>query len=113
LEVEWLMTKIVKIMTLIVLVLVVVLILRFNVTHLFNCFIILFLKLRKMKHLLPMLFHLLVDCFDVIDLLIKILVLQLWADELPLLVPCLPKENFIPLIGVQGPEKRAGFRCLL
>jgi hypothetical protein len=73
----------------------------------------LFLKLRKMKHLLHVFLHLLGDCFEVIDLLIKLLVLSFWADDLPLLVPCLPGENFVSLIGVKVPEDRAGFPCLL
>jgi hypothetical protein len=69
------MTNIVMIMTLIVLILVIVLILRFNIAHLFSCFVNLFLKLRKTKHLLPVLLHLLVDYFEVIDLLIKLLIM--------------------------------------
>jgi hypothetical protein len=75
LEVDWFMTKIVLVEALAVLVPVVVLVLRFNVVHFFNCFVNLFLKLRKTKHLLPALLQLLVDCFEVIDLLIELLVL--------------------------------------
>jgi hypothetical protein len=45
LVVEWLMMKIVMVTTIIVLVLEVVLILHFNVSHLFNCFFNLLLKL--------------------------------------------------------------------
>jgi hypothetical protein len=60
LEVKWFMMKIVLVKTLIVLVPIVVLVLLFNVRHLFSCFINLFLKLRKTKHLLPALLQLLV-----------------------------------------------------
>jgi hypothetical protein len=87
LEVDWTMMKIVMVMPLIVLIPVVLLILRFNVAHFFGCFVNLFLKLRKTKHLLPTLIQLLVDGFEVIDFLIKLLVWWLWANGLPLLVP--------------------------
>jgi hypothetical protein len=75
LEVNWFMTKIVMVEALVILVLVVVLVLHFNVAHIFGCFINLFLKFRRMKHLLPALLQLLVDCFNVVDLLIEFLVL--------------------------------------
>jgi hypothetical protein len=69
--------KVVLVMTLMILVLVVVLIfVHFDVVHLFSCFIDLLLKLRKTKHLLLALLHLLMDCFEVVDLTIKFLVLQ-------------------------------------
>jgi hypothetical protein len=50
---------------------------------------------------------------EIIDLMIKFLVLRFSVDSLPILVPCLPDESFVPLIGVQGPEDRSGCRCLL
>jgi hypothetical protein len=93
--------------TLVVHITVVVLILLFNVPHLFYCFVNLSLKFKKTKHLLPVLLQLLVDFFEVVDLLIKLLVLWLWADGLPLLVPCL-SDSFVPLVGVLGPKDRAG-----
>jgi hypothetical protein len=65
------MTKIVVMILVLVVVLIYV---RFNVAHFFNCFVALLLKLRETKHLLPSLFHLLMDCFKVIDLTIKFLV---------------------------------------
>jgi hypothetical protein len=109
------MTKIdVMIMALMILVLVVVLIFVFlDVAHFFSCFIDLLLKLREKKHLLSSLFHLLMDWFEVIDLTIKFLVFWFWADEFPLLVPCLPNERFIPLTGIQGPKDRASRHCIL
>ena len=71
-EVDWFMTNIVLVEALVILDPVVVLVLRFNVVHFF---VNLFLKLRKTKHLLPALLQSLVDCFEVVDLLIKLLVL--------------------------------------
>jgi hypothetical protein len=104
---------IVMVETLIILVPIIVLVFCFNVTNFFSCFVNLFMKFKKLKHLLPVLLQLLVDCFEVIDLLIKLLVLWLWADSLHFLVSFLPKERFVPLVGVQGPEDRAGCCCLL
>ena len=70
------MTKVVMIVTIMILVPVVVhVFVLFDVAHLFSCFVNLFLKLRKTKHLLPALLQLLVDCFEVVDLLIELLVL--------------------------------------
>jgi hypothetical protein len=60
-----------------------ILVLRFNVVHFFSCFVNLFLKLQKKKHLILMLLQLLVDCFDIVDLLVKLLVLWFWVDNLP------------------------------
>jgi hypothetical protein len=107
------MTKIVLVEALVILVHVVVLVLRFNVVHFFICFVNLFLKLRKMKHLLLALLQLLVDCFEVVDLLIELLVLWFWVDRLPLLVSYLLEKSFVPLVGVQGPEDGADCYCLL
>jgi hypothetical protein len=64
LEVELLLMEIVVIMVFMVLVLVIVLILCFNISHLFSCFVNLFPKLRKTKHLLSSLLYLSVDCFE-------------------------------------------------
>jgi hypothetical protein len=113
LEVDWFMTKSVLVEALVILVPVVVLALRFNVAHFLICFINLYLKFRKTKHLLPMLLQLLVDCFEVVDLLIELLVLWFWVDSLPLLVSYLPEKSFVPLVGVQGPEEGSGCYCLL
>jgi hypothetical protein len=107
------MMKIVLVEALVILVSIVVLVLRFNIAHFFSCFVNLFLKFIKMTHLLPALLKLLVDCFEVVDLLIKLLVLWLWADSLPFLVSCLSEENFVPLVGVQGPNDGAYCCCLL
>jgi hypothetical protein len=94
------MTKVVMVMTLMILVLVVVLIfMRFDVAYLFSCLIDLLLKLREAKHLLPALLHLLVDCFEVVDLTIKFFILWLWDNDFPLLVSFLPK-SFASLAGV-------------
>jgi hypothetical protein len=90
------MTKIVMVEALVILVPVVVVVLCFNVAHFFSCFVNLLLKLKKMKHLLSALLQLLVDCFEVVDLLIQLLVLWFWVDSLPLLVSCLPEESFFP-----------------
>ena len=100
-EVDWFMTKIVLVEALVILVPIVVLVLRFNVAHFFSCFVNLFLKFRKTKNLIPAL------------LLIKFLVMWFLADSLPLLVSCLPKESFVPLVGVQGPNDGASCCCLL
>jgi hypothetical protein len=98
---------------LIILVHVVVLVLCFKVAHFFICFVNLFLKFRKTKHLLLALLQLLLDCFEVVGLLIELLVLWFWVDSLPLLVSYLPKKSFVPLVGVQGPEDGASYYCLL
>jgi hypothetical protein len=37
-----------------------------------------------------------VDCFEVVDLLIELLVLWFWIDSLSLLVSFLPEESFAP-----------------
>ena len=64
-------------MTLMILVLVVVpIFVHFDVMHLFSCFIDLLLKLKKTKHLFLALLHLLMDFFEVVDLMIKFIVLQ-------------------------------------
>jgi hypothetical protein len=80
---------------LVILVPIGVLVLRFNVSHFFSCFVNIFLEFRKTKHLLHTLLQLLVDCFEVVDLLIKLLILWFWAYSLPLLVSCHFKDSFI------------------
>jgi hypothetical protein len=67
LEVDWF-----RVEALVILVLVIVLVLQFNVAHLFSSFVNLFLKFRKTKDLLPVLLQLMVDCFEVVDLLIEL-----------------------------------------
>jgi hypothetical protein len=74
----------------------------FNVTHFFSRFIDLLLELRETKHFLFALLYLLMDCFKVVDLMIKLLVSWFWANGLPLLVPCLPDESFVPLVGTKA-----------
>jgi hypothetical protein len=66
-----------------------------------------------MEHLLPVLLHLLVDCFEIVDLTITFIVLWLKADGLPLPDPCFPKESFAFMVRVQGREDNTGCRCLL
>jgi len=83
----------------------------FDVTHLFNRFINLLLQLREVEHLLLALL-LFVDCFEIVDLAIKFIILWLGADSLPLLHPCFPKESFVSLVSVQGCEDSTGCRCL-
>jgi hypothetical protein len=56
------MTKVVMIVTITILVLVVVhVFMRFDVAHLFSCFVYLPLKLRKIKHFLLALLNMLMD----------------------------------------------------
>jgi hypothetical protein len=69
------MTKVVMVMTLMILVLVVLVFACLYIAHLFSCFIDLLLKFGETKHLLPTLLHLLMNCFEVVDLTIKFLAL--------------------------------------
>jgi hypothetical protein len=85
----------------------------FNIVHLFSCFIVPFLELKETKHLLPMLLHLLMDSFKVIDLTIKFLVSRFWVDGLPLLAHCFLEESIISLVRVQGREDNVGYHHLL
>jgi hypothetical protein len=68
-----------------------------NIAHLLGCFINLFLELRKPKHLFFVIFDLLVDGFEVVDLLIE-LILWCRVDNLPLLVPCFSKKCLFSLV---------------
>jgi hypothetical protein len=58
-----------------------------EVTHFFSGFIDLPLEVGEPKHLFSLLLHLLMDSFQVPDLLIKFLLLRCWAGSLPLLAP--------------------------
>jgi hypothetical protein len=90
------MTNIVMVEALIILVPIIVLVFRFNVTNFFSCFVNLFMKFRKLKHLLPALLQLMVDCFQVVDFLIKLLVLWFWADSLHFLVSSFLRRDSSP-----------------
>jgi hypothetical protein len=61
--------------------------------HFFSCIIDLLLKLGEPKHLLSSLLHLLMNSFEVVDLMIKFLISWFRADGLPLLAPCFLKSN--------------------
>jgi hypothetical protein len=89
------------------LVLVVLVFVRFDVAHVFGCFVDLLLELRETKHILLVHLDLVMDHFKVVDLVIKLLFSWLCTIGLPLLVPCRPDESFVSLIGVQGHEDRA------
>jgi hypothetical protein len=58
-------------------------------------------------------FNLLHDGFEVVDLPIKHTILWCRADGLPLLVPCLSKEFFLSLVGIQRSEDNIGCCRLL
>jgi hypothetical protein len=62
-----------------------VLVILSEMTHLFGGFIDLPLEVGELKHLLPLLLHLLMDSFQIPDLLIQFLLLRCWAGSLPLL----------------------------
>jgi hypothetical protein len=57
----------------------------FDVTHLFGCFINLFLELSQSKHLLPSSLHLLMNSFYIPDFLVKLFFLWCWANSFPFL----------------------------
>jgi hypothetical protein len=64
-----------------------VLVILSEVTHFFGGFIDLPLKVGEPKHLLSLLLHLLMNSFQIPDLLIEFLLLRCWAGSLPLLAP--------------------------
>jgi hypothetical protein len=64
-----------------------VLVVLSEVTHFFGCFIDLPLEVGEPKHLFSLLLHLLMDSFQIPDLLIQFLLLRCWAGSLPLLAP--------------------------
>jgi hypothetical protein len=64
-----------------------VLVILSEVTHFFGGFIDLPLEVGEPKHLFSLLLHLLMDSFQIPDLLIQFLLLRCWAGSLPLLAP--------------------------
>ena len=58
-----------------------------EVTHFFIGFINLPLELGELKHLFFLLLDLLMDSFQIPDLLVQFLLLRCWAGSLPLLPP--------------------------
>jgi hypothetical protein len=64
-----------------------VLVILSEVTHFFSDFIDLHLEVGEPKHLFSLLLHLLMDSFQIPDLLIEFLLLRCWAGSLPLLAP--------------------------
>jgi hypothetical protein len=58
-----------------------------EMTHFFGGFIDLSLEVGEPKHLFALLLHLLMDSFQIPDLLIQFLLLRCWAGSLPLLAP--------------------------
>jgi hypothetical protein len=64
-----------------------VLVILSEVTHFFGGFIDLPLEAGEPKHLFPLLLHLLMDSFQIPDLLIQFLFLRSWAGSFPLLAP--------------------------
>jgi hypothetical protein len=81
-------------------------------THLLSCLNNFLLNLQEPKHVFSVFFHLLVDSFEILDLSIKRVILWCQANGLPLLVRCLSKKHFFPLVSVQGSEDSVG-RCRL
>jgi hypothetical protein len=75
--------------------------------------LLLLLKLKETKLLLPTLLHLLTDGIEVIDLTIKFLIPWFRTNGLPLLEPCLPNESLVSLVGVHAPKYITGCRRLL
>jgi hypothetical protein len=64
-----------------------VLVILSEVTHFFGGFIDLPMEIGERKHLFSLLLHLLMDSFQVPNLLIEFLLLRCWAGSLPLLAP--------------------------
>ena len=64
-----------------------VLVILGEVEHFFGGLINLPLEAGEPKHLFPLLLRLLIDSFQIPDLLIQFLLLRCWADSLPLLAP--------------------------
>jgi hypothetical protein len=64
-----------------------ILVILCEVMHFFGGFIDLPLEVGEPKHHLSLLLHLLMDSFQVPDLLIEFLLLRCWAGSLPLLAP--------------------------
>jgi hypothetical protein len=58
-----------------------------EVTQFFGSFVDLLLEVGEPKHLFPLLLHLLMDSFQILDLLIKFLLPRCWAGSLSLLAP--------------------------
>jgi hypothetical protein len=115
LKIEFFMTNVVMIVTDMILVLVFVhVFVCFDVAHLFSCFVNLPLKLKKQSIFSLCFLDLLMDEFEVVDLLIKLLFSRCWASGLLLLIiPCFSDESFIPLIRIKGCKDRASCHCFL
>jgi hypothetical protein len=64
-----------------------VLVILGEMTHFFSSFVDFSLKIGELKHLLPLPLHLLVNSFQVPDLLVQLLLLRCWASGLSLLAP--------------------------
>jgi hypothetical protein len=99
------MPKVVMIVTLMLKVSIAVLVFLFisvmrNIAHLLGCFINPFLELRKLKHLFFALFDLVVDGFEVVDLMIELVILWYRVDNLPLLLPCFSKKCLFSLVRI-------------
>jgi hypothetical protein len=74
-----------------------------NVLHFFSCLINLLLQLRKPKHLFFFLFHLLMDGFVLVDLMVQLVILWGWTYDFPFLASCFSQENSI-WVKIQGSE---------
>jgi hypothetical protein len=62
-----------------------VLVILGEMTHFLSGLIELLLKISKTKHLLLLPLDLLMDCFEVPDFLVQLLLLRRWTSSLPLL----------------------------
>jgi hypothetical protein len=58
-----------------------------EVTHFFGSFVDFSLKIDEPKHLFPLPLYLLVNSFQVPDVLVQLLLLRCWASSLSLLAP--------------------------
>jgi hypothetical protein len=77
-----------------------ILVILSEMTHLLSCFVNFLLKISQPKHFLLFPLYLLVDCFLIPDLLVKLLPVKRWASGLSLLAPSLSQGECI-LIYVQ------------
>jgi hypothetical protein len=75
-----------------------------NVSHLFSCFVNLLLQFGPSKHFFFSFLHLLMDGFEVVDILIQLIILWGWAVSFSFLASSLSQENSV-LVGVQGCEE--------
>jgi hypothetical protein len=89
-----------------------VLVILSEMTHLLICFVNFLLKVGQPKHFFLFPLYLLVNCFEVSDLLVKLLLMKCWACSLSLLAPSFSQGERV-LICVQWLQSSPWHCCLL